>query len=194
MTLSNIDIKRFIRLHGLVVIPFKRENLQPASLDVVLDSRLLIPRHLANLYNIDPRKALDDDYYDQVSLKGEKDYLLRPGKFILGQTSERFVIPDNLVARIEGKSSLGRLGLMVHATAGFVDPGFKGNFTLEIKNASPSSIILYDKMPIAQVSFGMLETPTDIPYGSPGLRSKYQGQNTPTPSKLHEDYPKENNT
>ena len=114
--------------------------------------------------------------------------MLHPGEFVLGSTLEHIELPIDLVARVEGKSSLGRLGLLIHSTAGYVDPGFKGHLTLELSNVSNLPITLYYGMKIGQLSYVRLSTPADIPYGSPQLGSKYQGQSVPTASKIHQDY------
>jgi dCTP deaminase len=115
-------------------------------------------------------------------------FILHPGEFVLGSTSERVTLPDDLVARIEGKSSLGRLGLLIHSTAGFVDAGFSGHITLELSNVANLPITLYPGMKIGQVSFLRMTTPADVPYGSARVGSKYQGQRGPTPSRYWENF------
>src|SRR5204862_4997884 len=115
-------------------------------------------------------------------------FILHPGEFVLGSTLERVRLPDDLVARLEGKSSLGRLGLLIHSTAGFIDPGFDGHITLELSNVASLPITLYPGMRIGQISFLAMTTPADHPYGSGPLGSKYQGQRGPTPSRYHENF------
>ena len=113
---------------------------------------------------------------------------LHPGEFVLGATLERVALADDLVARLEGKSSLGRLGLLIHSTAGFVDPGFDGQLTLELSNVANLPITLYPGMRIGQISFQLMTTPADVPYGSGELGSKYHGQRGPVPSRYWENY------
>jgi len=129
-----------------------------------------------------------DDLTELVTIRDEEPFVIRPGKFCLGSTVESITLPDDIVARVDGKSSLGRLGLLVHATAGYVDPGWTGRLTLELSNQSQMPIALYYGMRIAQISFLRLSTPVDRPYGSPGLGSKYQGQTGPTPSRISEEF------
>jgi dCTP deaminase len=120
---------------------------------------------------------------------GEDDsFILHPGEFVLGSTYEQVTLPDDLVARIEGKSSLGRLGLLIHSTAGFIDAGFSGHITLELSNVANLPITLYPGMKIGQVSFLRMTTPADVPYGSKQVGSKYQGQRGPTPSRYWENF------
>jgi dCTP deaminase len=115
-------------------------------------------------------------------------FILHPGEFVLGSTSEQVTLPDDLVARIEGKSSLGRLGLLIHSTAGFIDAGFSGHITLELSNVANLPITLYPDMKIGQISFLRMTTPADVPYGSARVGSKYQGQRGPTPSRYWENF------
>ena len=180
MTLSDQDIMHYRSIGKIVIDPWEQENLQPASVDVRLGPVLGIPimRGKVETRVIDPRVS---QLLQQVPL--DETYTLEVGQFILGHTLERVEVSEVMAARIEGKSSLGRLGLTVHSTAGFIDPGFRGFLTLEIKNNSTWPIILYEAMPIAQISFYLLNSPAVRPYGSPGLRSKYQDQEGPTPSR-----------
>ena len=139
------------------------------------------------------RESVTDVKRDMSHLTEEEDidelkpFVLHPGEFILAATFESVRIPDNIVGRLDGKSSLGRLGLIVHSTAGFVDPGFEGTITLELTNISNLPITLYAMMPVSQISFMYLSTPAEKPYG--GNRSKYQGQRGPQPSRYHLNYP-----
>ncbi|MBK5111600.1 MAG: dCTP deaminase, partial [Thermoleophilia bacterium] len=116
--------------------------------------------------------------------------ILHPGEFVLGQTLERVTLPDDLVARLEGKSSLGRLGLLIHSTAGFVDAGFSGNLTLELSNVANLPITIYHGMPIGQISFMRMDQPVETPYGGQDTRSKYQGQAEPTASRYYLNFEK----
>jgi len=123
-----------------------------------------------------------------VEVSGDQPFILHPGEFVLGQTLERVTLPDDLVARLEGKSSLGRLGLLIHSTAGFVDSGFSGNLTLELSNVANLPITIYPGMKIGQISFFRLSTPAERPYGSTARGSKYQGQRGPTASRFFEEF------
>ena len=120
-----------------------------------------------------------------VDVAEGEPFILHPGEFVLGSTYEQVTLPDDVAARLEGKSSLGRLGLLTHSTAGFVDPGFSGHVTLELSNVANLPIVLTPGMAIGQISFMTMTTPVDRPYGSPELRSRYQGQSDPTPSRSH---------
>src|ERR671918_686133 len=126
-----------------------------------------------------------DDLTELVEIPDEEPFILHPGEFVLGQTLEKVTLPDDLVARLEGKSSLGRLGLLIHSTAGFVDSGFSGNLTLELSNVAHLPITIYYGMPIGQLSFMRMDAPVDRPYGSRETGSKYQGQAEPTPSRFY---------
>ena len=125
---------------------------------------------------------------DELTIDDDEPFMLHPGEFVLGSTVERLTLPNDVVARIEGKSSLGRLGLMIHSTAGFIDPGWSGNLTLELANVSRLPITLYSGMRIGPISFQELTTEVDRPYGSKELSSRYQGQESPTASRAHLDF------
>lgn len=125
-----------------------------------------------------------------VEIGDDEVFILHPGEFVLGSTLERIGVPDDLVGRLEGKSSLGRLGLLIHSTAGFVDAGFNGNITLELSNVANLPITVYPGMKIGQISFLRMTTKADIPYGSDSVGSKYQGQRGPTPSRYFENFQK----
>jgi len=155
--------------------------VQPASIDLRLgDSFRVFHNHRASA--IDLRNPPDNLTEEVVVPEGEP-FVIHPGEFCLGRTLEWVQIPNDIVARIEGKSSLGRLGLIVHATAGFCDPGFEGTLTLELNNLTRVPIKLYPNLPIAQLSFMTLDRPALAPYGSPGLGSHYQGQRAATESR-----------
>ena len=123
-----------------------------------------------------------------MEIAGDQPFILHPGEFVLGSTLERVTLPDDLVARLEGKSSLGRLGLLIHSTAGFIDPGWDGHVTLELSNVANLPITIYYGMKIGQLSFMQLSEPTSTPYGSATLGSKYQGQRGPTPSRYWQNF------
>lgn len=173
MILSDRDIRDYLDRGTLVVRPLQERAMQPASVDLHLDDQIGHPHWVSY---IDPRKRQEVALRD-VSLNG---YMLQPGEFVLGQTLEWIEIPSILAARIEGKSSLGRLGLTVHSTAGYVDPGFQGRLTLEIVNGASVPILLLPEMPIAQLSFMQLCTASARVYGDPSLGSRYLGQEVPT--------------
>ncbi|MBI4406763.1 dCTP deaminase, partial [Candidatus Micrarchaeota archaeon] len=170
----------------LVVKPFDETCLQPASIDLKLSDEFRVFKH-TNHALIDIKQNFGE-YTEQIKIKKEESFVLHPDEFVLGSTLEWVEVPDYLVGRLEGKSSLGRLGIITHATAGFVDPGFKGRLTLEISNVGKIPVSLYPGMKIAQFSIIRLTTPVDTPYGSDKLHSKYQGQHGPEESKIHKNY------
>jgi dCTP deaminase len=133
-------------------------------------------------------KENQEDLTPLVEIKEDDVFVLHPGEFVLGSTAERVQLPSDLVARLEGKSSLGRLGLLIHSTAGFVDAGWNGHLTLELSNVANLPITLYPGMKIGQISFLRMTTPADAPYGSESVGSKYQGQKGPTPSRYYENF------
>ncbi|MGI8552483.1 MAG: dCTP deaminase [Dehalococcoidia bacterium] len=186
MVLSGRSIKQQIEAGRLVVDPFDAAAIQPASIDVRLDRSFRVFRNARRAY-IDVRQPMED-LTELVEIGEDEAFILHPGEFVLGSTLEWITLPNDIVSRVEGKSSLGRLGLMVHATAGYVDPGWAGQLTLELSNVATLPITLYFKMKIGQLSFHQMTTPVDRPYGSPELGSKYQGQRLPTASRAHQDY------
>jgi dCTP deaminase len=125
-----------------------------------------------------------------VEIPDDEPFILHPGEFVLGQTLERIRLPDDAVARLEGKSSLGRLGLLIHSTAGFVDPSWEGNLTLELSNVANLPITIYYGMLIGQISFMRMDGPVERPYGGAQTGSKYQGQDEPTPSRFYRNFEK----
>jgi len=133
-------------------------------------------------------RVQQDDLTELVEIDSTKAFILHPGEFVLGSTQERVAVPDDLVARLEGKSSLGRLGLLIHSTAGFVDAGFDGHLTLELSNVATLPITLYPGMKIGQISFLKMTTAAEKPYGSGAKGSKYQGQKGPTPTRYFENF------
>jgi dCTP deaminase len=179
--LSDRTIRRLVESGSLVVDPWDESLVQPASVDLRLgDSFRVFHNHRVTAIDLrDPPRNLTEE----VVVPPDEPFAIHPGEFVLGRTLEYVEIPDDVVARIEGKSSLGRLGLIVHATAGFVDPGFRGTLTLEITNLTRVPIKLYAALPIAQLSFMALDAPAEHPYGSQELGSHYQGQVAATESR-----------
>jgi dCTP deaminase len=179
--LSDGTIRRLVETGRIVIDPWDPAHVQPASVDLLLgDSFRVFHNHRVTAIDLrDPPRNLTEEV---VMAEGEP-FAIHPGEFVLGRTLETVAIPDDVVARIEGKSSLGRLGLIVHATAGFVDPGFTGSLTLEITNLTRVPIKLYAGLPIAQLSFMALDAPAEHPYGSEALGSHYQGQLAATESR-----------
>lgn len=183
MLLSDRDIKAEIELGRVKIEPYDPVMIQPSSIDVRLD------RFFRTFENhrypfIDPRQE-QNELTRVVEVRSDEPFVLHPGEFALGSTYEVVSLPDDLAARVEGKSSLGRLGLLTHATAGFVDPGFSGHVTLELSNVSTLPIMLWPGMKIGQLCFMRLSSPAEHPYGSSIYGSRYQGQRGPTPSKSY---------
>jgi dCTP deaminase len=179
--LSDGTIRRLVAEGRVLVEPFDDTMVQPASIDLRLGSsfRVFHNHRIGAIDLADPPKNLTE----HVEIDDGESFVIHPGEFVLGRTQEHVELPDDVVARIEGKSSLGRLGLIVHATAGFVDPGFKGTLTLEITNLTRVPIILWPGKPIAQLSFMALDQPAQRPYGHPDLGSHYHGQVEATESR-----------
>lgn len=188
MILSDGTIRRLLAEGRIAIEPMEDAQIQPASVDVRLgDTFLSFRRHMAS--DIDPWQV-SDDLMERATVEEGKPFILHPGEFVLGTTLERLTLPDDVVARIEGKSSLGRLGLLIHATAGFVDPGWSnGQITLELSNVAPLPIRLWPGMKIAQFSFMQMDAPSVRPYGHPELGSKYQGQSGPVASRYRDNKP-----
>jgi len=175
MLLSDRSIKEAISAGRIVLKPYFEDCVQPSSIDIHLDNKFL-------LFNKAQHALID--------VRQKQDALMKSveiGEFVLGSTLESLKLPNDIAGRIEGKSSLGRLGLLIHSTAGYVDPGWEGNLTLELSNVSPLPITLYYKMKIGQISFTQMTTPVEKPYGSKGLGSHYQGQKVPVASKFYEE-------
>ena len=187
MVLSDRTIRAEIAAGRIVVEPIDLDDIQPASIDLHLDCRFLVFANTRQQAFIDVRQPLDE-LTEAVEIDAGTPFMLHPGEFALGSTLERIELPDDLVARLEGKSSLGRMGLLIHSTAGFVDPGWQGRLTLELSNVARLPIALYPGMKIGQISFLRLSTPAERLYGSPELGSKYQGQSGPTASRFHRDF------
>jgi dCTP deaminase len=179
--LSDTTIRELIEGGRIVIDPWDPSMVQPASVDIRLgDSFRVFHNH--RIKSIDLANP-PSDLTEHVRVGPDEDFVIHPSEFVLGRTVERVEIPDDIVCRIEGKSSLGRLGLIVHATAGFVDPGFKGSLTLEIANFNSVPIVLRPGLPIAQLSFMYLDREAERPYGHPDLGSHYYEQDEATESR-----------
>jgi dCTP deaminase len=181
--LSDRSIREELAAGRIVIDPLGDDAIQPSSVDLHCDSLFRVFRNDTTPF-IDP-KLSQEDLTELVEVKEDGAFILHPGEFVLGSTLERVALPDDLVARLEGKSSLGRLGLLIHSTAGFVDAGWDGHLTLELSNVATLPIALYPGMKIGQISFLRMTTPADNPYGSGATGSKYQGQRGPTPSRYY---------
>ena len=184
--LSDHDIAAALALGRVRVDPYDPADLQPSSIDLHLDRSFRVFRN--NRYPFIDVRSPQPDLTELLAITDDEPFVLHPGEFVLGQTLEWVELPDDLVARLEGKSSLGRLGLLIHSTAGYVDPGWKGKLTLELSNVAKLPIALYSAMKIGQISFFEMSSPVDRPYGSQGLGSKYQGQSEPTASAYFQDF------
>jgi dCTP deaminase len=184
--LSDRSIREELAAGRIVIDPILEANIQPSSVDLRLDNLFRIFRnHTAGIIDV---KADQQNLTEEVQMPVDEPFMLHPGEFVLGSTYESVGLPDDLVARLEGKSSLGRLGLLIHSTAGYIDAGFSGHITLELSNVASLPITLYPGMNIGQISFQKMTTPADRPYGSAGLGSKYQGQSGPTASMSHRNF------
>ena len=186
MILSDRSLREAIQAGRLVIDPIEDGAIQPSSIDVRLDSRFRVFRNSRYPY-IDLKQPMED-LTELVEVKPDEPFILHPGEFVLASTYEVVGIPSDLAARLEGKSSLGRLGLLTHSTAGFLDPGFSGHVTLELSNVANLPITLYPGMRVGQIAVFQLTTPADRPYGSEGMGSKYQGQRGPTPSEYWRNF------
>ncbi|WP_241384891.1 dCTP deaminase [Rhodococcus sp. CH91] len=183
MLLSDRDIRAQLESGHLGIDPFDPELVQPSSVDVRLDSLFRVFNN-TRYTHIDPAKQ-QDELTSLVQVPDGEPFVLHPGEFVLGSTMERCTLPADLAGRLEGKSSLGRLGLLTHSTAGFIDPGFDGHITLELSNVANLPITLWPGMKIGQLCLFRLTSPAEHPYGSAKVGSKYQGQRGPTPSKAY---------
>lgn len=192
MILSDRSLREQIDAGRIVIEPFDPALVQPSSIDVRISNLFRVFRnHTAGVIDV---KQDMTGLTELVEMPvgpdgvGDEPFMLHPGEFVLGSTLERVAVPDDLVGRVEGKSSLGRLGLLIHSTAGFVDAGFDGHITLELANVASLPITLYPGMKIGQISFMRMTTPADQPYGKGASGSKYQGQRGPTPSRYFENF------
>jgi dCTP deaminase len=189
MVLSDRTIARLLEEQRIVIEPYDESLLQPSSVDVRVD-RYFRVFHNARYAYVDVKEP-QEDLTELVEIDDDRPFILHPGEFVLGSTLERIVLPDDLVARLDGKSSLGRLGLLIHSTAGFIDPGWDGHVTLELSNVANLPITIYHGMKIGQISFVQMSEPAEKPYGSGELGSKYQGQMGPTPSRYWQNFERE---
>mgnify|MGYP001761681002 CR=1 FL=1 len=187
MLLSDRDIRAELDSGRVGLDPLDPAMVQPASVDVRLDRffRLFDNHRYAH---IDPRQE-QDELTRLVEVDPDEAFILHPGEFVLGSTYEQVTLPDDLAARLEGKSSLGRLGLLTHSTAGFIDPGFSGHVTLELSNVATLPITLWPGMKIGQLCFFRLSSAAQSPYGTGANQNRYQGQRGPTASRAHRDFP-----
>jgi dCTP deaminase len=181
--LSDRDLRAEIDAGRLGIEPFDEKLLQPSSIDVRLDRffRVFVNTRYTH---IDP-SLQQDELTSLVEPEGDEPFVLHPGEFVLGSTFEQLILPADLAGRLEGKSSLGRLGLLTHSTAGFIDPGFIGHITLELSNVANLPITLWPGMKIGQLCLFRLSSPAEHPYGSAAAGSRYQGQRGPTPSRAY---------
>src|SRR5580698_5157809 len=186
MVLSDRTIREELEAGRIVIDPLGDDCIQPSSVDLHVDRYFRLFRNHTQRV-IDVRED-QEDLTELVEVKDGDPLVLHPGEFLLGSTVERVRLPVDLVARLEGKSSLGRLGLLIHSTAGFVDAGWDGHLTLELSNVANLPITLYPGMKIGQISFFQMTTAAERPYGSSGLNSKYLGQRGPTPSRYAENF------
>ncbi|HCB33930.1 MAG TPA: dCTP deaminase [Acidimicrobiaceae bacterium] len=186
MILSDRTIREELAAGRICIDPLDPTAIQPSSVDLRLDDRFLVFRnHSRPLIDVAQDQS---DLVDEVVVADGDYFVLHPGEFVLGATHERVAVADDLVGRLEGKSSLGRLGLLIHTTAGFVDPGWDGYLTLELSNVANLPIALYPGMRIGQISFMQMTTPADKPYGDAQLGSKYHGQRGPAASRYFENF------
>jgi dCTP deaminase len=181
VVLSDRTIREELASGRLVIDPFDEALLQPSSVDVRVADAFRVFHNNRRTF-IDVRQP-SDDLTELVTIAEGEAFILHPGEFVLGSTLERVALPDDLVARLEGKSSLGRLGLLIHSTAGYVDPGFNGTITLELSNVARLPISIHPGMAIGQISFLQMTTPVERPY-----QGKYQGQSGPTASAFHREF------
>jgi dCTP deaminase len=189
MILSDRTIREQLASGRIVIDPLGEDCIQPSSVDLHVDRFFrLFRNHSARVIDV---KQDQEELSELVEIRGEDALILHPGEFVLGSTRERVALPDDLVGRLEGKSSLGRLGLLIHSTAGFVDAGWDGHLTLELSNVANLPITVYPDMRIGQISFLEMTTPADVPYGAKQLGSKYQHQRGPTPSRYFQNFSRE---
>ena len=186
MVLSDKTIRAQIEAGRIEIDPYDPTLLQPSSVDVRVDKYFRV-FHNARYPFIDVKQP-QEELTEEVAIEEDRPFILHPGEFVLGSTLERITLADDLVARLEGKSSLGRLGLLIHSTAGFIDPGWDGHVTLELSNVANLPITIYYGMKIGQVSFMQMTEPAAVPYGSTSLGSKYKGQRGPTPSRYYQNF------
>ena len=186
MLLSDKDIRDAIDNGRLGIEPFAPELIQPSSVDVRIDKYFRVFNN-SKYTHIDPKLEMPD-LTTEVEVPEDEPFVLHPGEFVLAATLEKFTLPNDLAGRLEGKSSLGRLGLLTHSTAGFIDPGFSGHITLELSNVANLPITLWPGMKVGQLALFRMSSPAQTPYGSGALGSKYQGQRGPTASRSYKNF------
>ena len=186
MLLSDRDIRSELAEGRVVLEPFDEAMVQPSSVDVRLDKFFRVFEN-HRYPHIDPAEE-QPELTREVQPQSGEPFILHPGEFVLASTYEVITLPDDVAGRLEGKSSLGRLGLLIHSTAGFVDAGWDGQLTLELSNVATLPITLYPGMKIGQISFIQMSTSAEHPYGSKAVGSKYQGQVGPRPSRYWENF------
>ena len=187
--LSDKDLKKCIDDGKLVIDPLTDEKqIQPSSIDMRIGDEFKVFRVIRKPF-IDPKD--DDDiasYMESLTVEDGEAFIIHPNEFALATTYEYVKVPDDLVARVEGRSSMGRLGVTMHVTAGYIDPGFEGKITLEISNIGAMPVALYPGQRVCQLVFETMTTPADKPYGHPDRNSKYMGQKSPESSRIKDDY------
>ena len=181
MLLSDRDIRAEIAAGRVGCEPFTESMIQPSSVDVRLDKFFRVFEN--HRYSVIDPSIEQPDLTREVIAEGDEPFILHPGEFVLASTYEVITLPDDIAGRLEGKSSLGRLGLLTHSTAGFIDPGFSGHITLELSNVANLPVKLFPGMKIGQLCLIKLSSPAEHPYGSEKYGSRYQGQRGPTPSR-----------
>jgi len=186
MILSDRDIKKALAEGRISVEPLIEGSIQPASIDLHLDKNFLIFKNSRHAF-IDVKEPIAD-MMEEVIIGDDEPFVLHPGEFALGAMLETTGVADDMVGRLEGKSSLGRIGIIIHATAGYLDPGNKLNMTLELHNIGNLPVKLYYRMPIAQMSYTPLSSPAENPYGSDKLNSKYYGDRKPHASEMSKNF------
>ena len=186
MILSDKTIREELEAGRIVIDPLGEGCIQPSSVDLHVDRYFRV--FLNHTQRVIDVRDDQENLTELVEVPEDDSFILHPGEFVLGSTREKVTLPTDLVARLEGKSSLGRLGLLIHSTAGFVDAGWDGHLTLELSNVANLPITIYPGMKIGQISFLKMTTPADTPYGSAAVGSKYQGQRGPTPSRYYKNF------
>jgi len=189
VVLSDVTIRQELDAGRIVIDPLMDDAIQPSSVDLRIDRFFRVFRNDSTPF-IDPKQP-QEDLTELVEVIDDRAFILHPNEFVLASTLERVQLPDDIVARLDGKSSLARLGLLTHVTAGFVDAGWDGHLTLELSNVATLPIALYPGMKIGQISFLRMTTAAEHPYGSGIAGSKYQGQKGPTPSRYYLNFKKD---
>lgn len=187
--LSDRTIKEYLKNGNITIEPLEDEKqIQPSSVDMRLGNEFKVFKVIRKPY-IDPKDPEDvSSYMESTIVNPGEAFIIHPNEFALATTNEYVKVPDNLVARVEGRSSMGRLGVTMHVTAGFIDPGFEGKITLEISNIGAMPVALYPGQRVCQIVFETMTTPSEIPYGHPTRNSKYMGQVKPESSRIKQDY------